>query len=140
MWQTLDSIQILSLSNQNHSLTKVCLFLDLSCTILSSLEIVVIFNNTSAEFVLISANVWSKMTTILKELRIGLLQSKNKRTLVRLWFWFLSDSIWIESRVWDTFGCIKGTIYYKLLLTMVWEPRGAHLHFQVSIFLSKHAS
>ena len=60
--------------------------------------------------------------------------------LVRLRVWFFSDSIWIESIVCHTFGSISGTIYHKLLLTMVWEPRGAHLHFQVSIFLSKHAS
>ena len=48
-------------------------FLDHSCVILSSLKIVVIFDNTSADFVLISTgtDVISKMTTILKELRIG---------------------------------------------------------------------
>ena len=61
---------------------KVRLFLDRSCAILSSFKIVVIFNNTSANFVLISADVLLKMTTILKELRIAQLRSKNKRTLV----------------------------------------------------------
>ena len=39
--------------------------------ILSSFKIVVIFNNTSADSVLISADVLLKMTTILKELRIA---------------------------------------------------------------------
>ena len=36
---------------------KVRLFLDRSCVILSSFKIVVIFNNTPADFVLISADV-----------------------------------------------------------------------------------
>ena len=53
-----------------------------------------IFNNTSEDFVLISADVllkmiekvyWilQKMTTILKELKIAQLRSKNKRTFYR---------------------------------------------------------
>ena len=63
-------------------LFKVRLFLDRSGAILSSFKIVVIFNNTSAHFVLILADVLSKITTVLKELRITQLQSKNKRTLV----------------------------------------------------------
>ena len=62
------------------------MFLDRSCAILSSFKIVVIFSNTSADFVLISANVLLKMTTILKELRIEQLLSENKRTLVLLSF------------------------------------------------------
>ena len=37
-----------------------------SCGFLSSFNIVMIFNNTSADFVLISADVLVKMTTILK--------------------------------------------------------------------------
>ena len=37
------------------------------------------FNDTSADFVLISADVLLKMTTILKELRVAQLRSKNKR-------------------------------------------------------------
>ena len=41
----------------------------------------VIFNITSADFVLISANVVLKMTTILKEMRIAHLCSKSERTL-----------------------------------------------------------
>ena len=48
--------------------SKVSLFLDRSCAILSSFKIVVIFNNTSADFVLISADVLLK---ILKELSIA---------------------------------------------------------------------
>ena len=40
-----------------------------SCAILISFKIVVIFNKTSADFVLISADVLLKMITILKELR-----------------------------------------------------------------------
>ena len=39
----------------------------------------VIFNNTSADFVLISADVLLKIATILKELKIAQLRSKNKR-------------------------------------------------------------
>ena len=62
-------------------LSKIHLFLDRSCTILSSFKIVVIFNNTSADFALISADVLLKMITILKELRIVQLCSKNERTL-----------------------------------------------------------
>ena len=72
--------------------TKVRLFLDRSCAILSSFKIVVIFNNTSADFVLISADVLLKMTTILKELRIAQLCSKNDRTLLALM------TEWLENR------------------------------------------
>ena len=61
--------------------SKVRLFLDRSCAILSSFKIVVIFYNTSAEIKTKSANVLLKMTTILKKLRIMQLRSKNKRTL-----------------------------------------------------------
>ena len=57
------------------------LFLDRSDGILSSFKIVVIFNNTSADFVLISADVLLKMITILKELRIAKLRSKIGGTL-----------------------------------------------------------
>ena len=53
-----------------------------SCTILSCFKIMIIFNNTSADFVLISADVLLKMTTILKELRITQLYSKSEQTLV----------------------------------------------------------
>ena len=62
-------------------LLKVRSFLEHSCAILSSFKIVIIFNNTSADFVLISADVTLKMITILKELRIAQLCSKNERTL-----------------------------------------------------------
>ena len=58
---------------------KVCSFLDHSYTILSSFKIVVIFDSTSADVVLISTNVI--LETILKELRIAKLCSKNERTL-----------------------------------------------------------
>ena len=54
---------------------------EVSCMILSSFKNVIIFNNTSADFVLISADVLLKMITILKELRITQLCSKNERTL-----------------------------------------------------------
>ena len=47
---------------------KAPLFSNYSCAILSSFKIVVIFNNKSAAFVLISADVLLKMTTILEEL------------------------------------------------------------------------
>ena len=60
---------------------KVRSFLNHSCTILSSFTIVITFNNTSADFVFISADVLLKMITILKELRIAQLCSKNERTL-----------------------------------------------------------
>ena len=41
-----------------------------------------IVNNTSADFVLMSADVVLKMTTILKEMRIAQLGSKSERALV----------------------------------------------------------
>ena len=44
-------------------------------------KMVVILNVTSAEFVLMSADVVLKMTTILKEMRIAQLCSKSERTL-----------------------------------------------------------
>ena len=60
---------------------KVRLFLDRSCLDLSSFKIVVIFNNASSDFVLISADGLFKVTTILKELRMMQLCSNNERTL-----------------------------------------------------------
>ena len=54
-----------------------------SCTILSCFKIVVIFNNTLADFFRISADVMLKMTTILKELKIAQMCSKNEQTLVK---------------------------------------------------------
>ena len=60
---------------------KVRSFLDHSCVILISFKIVVIFNMTSADFVLISVDVVQKMTTILKEMRIAQLLSKSERSL-----------------------------------------------------------
>ena len=59
---------------------KVHSLLDHSCAIIS-FKFVVIFNLTSAEFVLMSADVVLKMTTILKEMRIAQLCSKSERTL-----------------------------------------------------------
>ena len=55
---------------------------DHSSVILLSFKMVVIFNITSADFVLMSADVVLKMTTILKEMRIiAQLCSKSERTL-----------------------------------------------------------
>ena len=62
--------------------TKVRLFFKHSCGILSSFKIVVIFNKTSAEIKIKSADVLLKMITILKELRIAQLCSKNEWTLL----------------------------------------------------------
>ena len=59
-------------------------FLEHSCAILSSSKIVVIIKITSADLALISADVALKMTTILKEMRIAQLCSKNGRTLCLL--------------------------------------------------------
>ena len=63
-------------------LSKVLLFLDRSCGILTFFKIVVIFNNTSAEIKTKSADVLLKMTTILKELRIAQLCFKNEQSLI----------------------------------------------------------
>ena len=59
--------------------SKVRLFLN-HTSVLSKLWS--FFNNTSADFVLISADGILRMTTILKELRISQLCSKNEQTLV----------------------------------------------------------
>ena len=56
--------------------SKVCLLLDPSCVILISYKTMVIFNNTSTDILL-------KLATILKELRITYLQSKNKQTFIQ---------------------------------------------------------
>ena len=65
--------------------TKVRSLLENSCSILISFKIVVIFNNiTSADFVLMSADVVLKMTTILKEMRIAQQCSKSERTLDKM--------------------------------------------------------
>ena len=61
--------------------TKVRLFQEHSCAILSSFKIMIIFKNTSADFVLISADLLLKIIIILKELRIVQLWSWNERTL-----------------------------------------------------------
>jgi hypothetical protein len=64
--------------------TEVRSFLENSCSILSFFKIVIIFNNTSADFALISADVLLKMITVLKELRITQLCSKKERTLIKI--------------------------------------------------------
>ena len=51
--------------------------------LLSSIKIMIIFNDTSADFVMISSDVLSKMIIILIELRIMQLCSKNERTLTK---------------------------------------------------------
>ena len=51
--------------------SKVRLFLDRSCAILSSFKVVVIFNNTSVEIKAKSVDLLLKVTTILKELMIS---------------------------------------------------------------------
>ena len=61
----------------DNTLAKVHSFLEDSCAILISSKSVVIFADIFADFVLISA----KMTTLLKEMRIAQLSSKNKWTL-----------------------------------------------------------
>ena len=66
----------------NGKFAKVRPFHEHSCTILSSFKIVIIFNNTPADFVLISADVLLKKISILKELRMAAkVCSKNERTL-----------------------------------------------------------
>ena len=74
---------------------KVRSFLEHSCAILSSFKIVIIFNNTSADFVLISADVILKTITILKELRIVQLCPKNGWTLSNFFIqdFFLQQSM-----------------------------------------------
>ena len=73
-------------------LPKVCSFLEHSCAILSSFKIVIIFNITSAEIKTKSADVLLKIISILKNLRIAQLCSKNERTLLAL----MTD--WLENR------------------------------------------
>ena len=60
-------------------------FLEHSCVILSSFKIVIIFNNASGEIKTKSADVLLKMITILKELRVAQLCSKNEWTLMFSW-------------------------------------------------------
>ena len=63
-------------------LLKVRSFLEHSCAILSSFKIVIIFDNTSSEIKTKSVDVLLKMITILKELRITQLCSRNEGTLL----------------------------------------------------------
>ena len=53
-------------------------FKEHSCEVLTSIKIVIIFNNTSADFALISTDVILKIITILKEMRIAQLCSYVK--------------------------------------------------------------
>ena len=69
--------EISRLHAKNFRHTKVRPFLGHSCAILSSFKIVVIFNIIKTNPV----DVVLKMTTILKELRIAQLCSKNEQTL-----------------------------------------------------------
>ena len=52
--------------------------------ILISFKIVVVFNSTSADSVLMSADVVLKTTTTLKEMRIAQLSSLKERTLPKI--------------------------------------------------------
>ena len=60
---------------------KVRSLLEHSCSILISFKIVVIFNTTSADIKIRSADFILKMTTILKEMRVPQLCSKSELTL-----------------------------------------------------------
>ena len=73
-------------------LPKVCSFLDHSCAILSSFEIVIMFNTTSTEIKTKSADVLSKIISILKNLMIAQLGFKDERTLLALM------THWLEKR------------------------------------------
>ena len=67
--------------------------------------VMVIFNITSAEIRTKSADILLKMTTILKELKIAQLCSKNKRTLTRTLKCVIVFSARLLSRCYDT--CIR---------------------------------
>ena len=71
--------------------------------ILISFKIVVVFNTTSADFVLMSADFVLKTTTILKEMRISQLSSYNERTLPSILIWPFSkiskESLW---KIWKS--------------------------------------
>ena len=60
----LQAILVLRDLRSFQNLPKVRSLLDHSCAILISFKIVVLFNNTSADFVLISVDILLKMTTI----------------------------------------------------------------------------
>ena len=64
-----------------HGATKARSLLEHSCAILISFKILVSFNITSTDFVLMSADVVLKMTKILKEMRVVQLCYKSERTL-----------------------------------------------------------
>ena len=64
------AILVVEFQAQGYQITKIRSFYGDSCVILISFEIVVLFNITSADFVLMSADVVLKSTTISKEMRI----------------------------------------------------------------------
>ena len=106
--------RIFKTSSQNQPTfhTKVRLFLDRSCAILSSFKIVVIFNITSTEIKTKSADVLLKMATILKELRIPQLRSMknglyNESIDLNTYMFFISFLI-----INDVVTRILGTKYF----------------------------
>ena len=78
------SVPELSQVFKSEGADKVRSLLEHSYAILISFKIVVIFNITSVDFVLMSADVVLKMTTMLKEIRIAQLCSTSERTLTVL--------------------------------------------------------
>ena len=77
------------------SITKVSSLLEHSYVVLISFKIVFIFNITSADLVLMSADVVFRMTKILKEMKIAQLCSKSERTLNEKGFFHLFiESVW----------------------------------------------
>ena len=79
--------------------TKIFSYYEHSWGTLISFKIAIIFNNTSADFVLISADVILKIIIILKELRIAQVCSKlnglyvSKRWLLLIYFYGVSHII-----------------------------------------------
>ena len=72
----------LKVLNDTKLILKSVHFKNTVCEILGSIKIMIIFSNISAEIKKKSADVLLKMITILKELRIPQLCSKNEQTLV----------------------------------------------------------
>ena len=70
-FQTAKEIEQICFGVALHPVVKVC-----SCFF----KVVVVFNTTPVDFVLMSADVILKTTTILKEMRIAQISSKNVRT------------------------------------------------------------
>ena len=99
--------------------TKVRSLLDHSCAMLISFKTVVIFNITWADFVLMSADVVLKMTTILKEMRSTQLCSKSEQTLasqIISCIFLLCSGVWPKIAtqyilIWGEMGDFKLIIY-----------------------------